>query len=189
MARFLEKLGTKVSNWLKRGKPKVPKLESRVFGHRGVAAGSVRRRAEAGGVSEQEIVHGKPGFVQIGREATRRAFTPEEIAEFEILTPNETDNFVKNGAVVQVHSSNVCGAQFLPKTGQMIVEYGAGDGCGSFYLYSSITPEEALSFIQSPSKGGWIWRYIRVQNSKYGHKKPYSKCAGYVKTTSRGFVS
>ena len=146
MAGILNKLKSTIGRWL-HGKPKPPKIS----GHRGIASGS---RANP----------------NLDRYAERFASGHETISE------EESEEFLSGLQPVFVMSSNVAMVQFFPDQGKMMVEFLAkGNKPASAYLYSQISYNEALSFLQSQSKGGWVWDNLRIRGTKSGHKKPYVK--------------
>lgn len=114
-------------------------------GNRGIAAGS-RKKPKLG--SYQERI--KKGH--------------EEIPD------DESTAFVYEGTLLFVHSTNVVAAQYFPDAQKMMVEFGDGR-----YLYSNVSVQEAISFVQAQSKGMWLWRNFRVLGSKTAHRKPYVK--------------
>mgnify|MGYP001615593602 FL=1 len=134
----------KARNFLK---PKQKPVEVKPYigaGHRGVAAGSLERRA-------------------------REGFTQAEINKFKPISEDYASDFVYEGAVLFVHSTNVSASQYWINDKKMMVEYKNG----SAYLYYNVSEQEAISFVRAMSKGGWGWTHLRVRGSKTRHRKPY----------------
>lgn len=115
-------------------------------GHRGIAAGSLKK-PDLG--SYQELL--KVGHTTV--------------------SPQEAAGFVFEEQPFYVNSSNVVMAVYYSDAKKMLVEYKGG----ASYLYSSVDEREAISFVQAQSKGGWVWDFLRIRGTKYGHKKPYIK--------------
>lgn len=115
-------------------------------GHRGVAAGSIA----------------KP---DLEAYAERLASGKEEVSE------GEVEDFLYNEIPMPVNSTNVSNVTYYPKEGKMLVQFIRGGK----YMYSQISEQEALSFAQAHSKGGWVWTYLRVRGSKTAHRKPFTK--------------
>jgi len=93
-------------------------------------------------------------------EVNRRAVGSDEIKDF-----------VYNGEILIVHSSNVSSAVYSLADKKLIIEYHSGD----VWSYGNINEQEAIGFAQAQSKGGFIWQHIRVRGSKTQHKKPAVK--------------
>lgn len=135
----------RISDWF-RSKPKAPTLG----GHRGVALGYGNRPDPntsgnaAGPVNRRTVSRG------------------------------EVDEFVNDGMMMVVHSSNVSSAVYYREINELILSFHGG----GTYAYSNISPEEARSFAQAQSKGVWTWDHLRVRGTKYGHKKPYVRLQG-----------
>ena len=100
----------------------------------------------------------------------------ENKQKWEHVTDREFHDFIYNGKPVYVHSSNVVACQYFLEAKQMAVVYGkAGDS--STYLYDNVSKEEAILFMKAPSKGIFVWTFLRVRGSKTAHHKPYRKFA------------
>lgn len=143
----MAKLFDKIRAFLGRKKP-VPKITV-TGGHRGIAAGDLAER-------HRRIAEGEEPYNQ------------EEIDKWQNVPADEAEDFIYGGQILHVNSSNLTAAQYHPETQQMMIEY--HDGA---YLYSNVTPQEALQFVQAQSKGGFIWSVFRVRGSKTAHKKPF----------------
>lgn len=141
---FLSKFLTAVG--LKRREPGEPQNKvSPSDGHRGMAFGRVGKGKE--NVSE------------------------ENRKKWERLQDREAADFVYNGSILYVHSSNVAAAQYTIESNQLILSFLNG----SVYVYGDVSEDEAISFAQSMSKGSWVWQNLRVLGSKTAHKKPFHK--------------
>lgn len=127
-------------------------------GHRGMAAGSIASRMPP--LDEKK----RPQYEKI-----KKPFTAEEMAKWGNIGPEEAEGFLWDGEILFVNSSNVAAAQFHRDAKKLMLEFKNG----SAYLYSNVSPDEAQSFIQATSKGGWVWTDLRIRGSKTGHKKPY----------------
>lgn len=114
-------------------------------GHRGVAAGNLKKPDLEGYAERLAQGHG-------------------EILE------DEVSAFINDQQLVFVNSSNVVAAQFFKDEKKMMVEF--KDGA---YMYSNVSEDEALQFMQAQSKGGFIWSVFRVRGSRTAHRKPYSR--------------
>jgi len=115
----------------------------RVLGHRGIAARDLR-----------------PG---------KQDLSAENVARWQLLSGDEVERFVYDQAPLVVHSSNVRLVQYFLDAQQLMVEFRRG----AAYLYSNVTEQEALALAQAPSKGGFVWDYLRVRGSRTAHQKPY----------------
>lgn len=115
-------------------------------GHRGVAAGDLK----------------KPNLEDYAR---RLAGEHSEVAE------SEVEDFLFNEVPLVVNSSNVGSAIYYPKEGKMMITFLNGGR----YMYSNVTEQEALQFVQSQSKGGFVWSVFRIRGTKNGHRKPFTK--------------
>lgn len=113
-------------------------------GNRGIAAGSLK----------------KPDLERYAERVERGQ---------EYIPVPEVEGFLYNEELLFVNSSNVGAVQYFPEDGKIMVEFLGG----SAYLYSNITPEEARSFVNAQSKGGWVWDHLRVRGSRTAHRKPY----------------
>lgn len=120
------------------------KLPYIMGGHRGIAAGSLKK-PDLG--SYQELL--KVGHTTV--------------------SPQEAAAYVYQEQPFFVNSSNVVMSVYYAEEKKMLVEYKGG----ASYLYSNVDEREAISFVQAQSKGGWIWSNLRIRGTKYGHKKPY----------------
>ena len=126
--------------------PKKPVIPPTIGGHRGIAAGDLKRPDLE---SYAERVGKRGGDVAIGEE--------------------EAQDFLAGGNPIFVHSTNVVMIQWFPEIGKCMVEYKGGGA----YLYSNVTESEMRSFLQAQSKGGFIWDHFRVRGSRTAHRKPY----------------
>lgn len=134
------------------GKPKPPKLNASVVGHRGIAAGDLaerQRRAER--------------FYETGDPADA-PYALEEVEKWQTLEPGTVEAFVHGGQPLFVHSSNVAMIQYHEEANKLMVEFLSGGK----YLYSNVSPEEALLFAQAQSKGKWVHSHLK-------NKKPFQK--------------
>lgn len=144
-----------------RGKaPKPAPPNTKVVGHRGIAAGSLKRRQKLA----QQFYQGS-GIAP---------YTAAEVAKWRNLGGETVQGFLEDEEPLFVHSSNVIMAQYFGVVSKMLVEFRSG----ASYLYSNVSLSEALSFAQAQSKGGWIWDNLRVRGSKTQHRKPYVKTSG-----------
>lgn len=101
---------------------------------------------------------------------------PMQLASGRILNrqkiySQEIEEFVYEGRILFVHSSNVASAQYFPEDEKLQIEYLSG----GVWLYGQVTISEAVHFAQAPSKGKWLWQHVRIQGTKTGHKKPATK--------------
>ena len=156
----LGNLKTKLGNLYSKlqGKPKpIPPTRIGSTGHRGVAAGDLRRREAA---NERFLAEGGT-----------TPWTAEEVAKWETLSPLQVDRFLYDFTPLVVNSSNVVSAQYYNDSNELRIQFKDG----SAYIYEDINTQEALEFAKAFSKGGWVWDYLRIRGTKYGHKKPYKK--------------
>lgn len=131
-----------------RGKSPRPAARNRFTGHGGVAAGSLRERVTG-----------------------QKPFSEEEKRRWRTLSSEEVQDFMENSTPLFVNSSNVVMVQYFPEVNKLLVEFKKGKA----YLYSNVSFEDALSFAQAQSKGGWVWDHLRVRGSKTAHQKPYAR--------------
>lgn len=148
MAKIIDTLA---SLFRSRNKPTPPRMPARdpetiPEGHRGIAAGDLKRRQEEG-------------------------FTQEEIDKWRRIPAGQVRDFVVDSVPLFVHSSNVSMLQYYPETQQLQVEFLNG----SAYLYSDIDVNLAIEFATATSKGGKVWDSLRIRGTKRGHKKPYKR--------------
>ena len=136
--KILEKLGQAVGIT-----PKMPYITG---GHRGIAAGSLKKPDLD--KYRQRIVTG------------HTTVSPEEAAQ---VVYEEQPFFV--------NSSNISVVQYFKDEKKLMVEFKSG----AAYLISDISEKEMIDFIQAQSKGGWYWSNIRIRGTKYGHRKAYIK--------------
>jgi KTSC domain-containing protein len=139
------------------GRPKAPpqQPQSRVVGHRGIAARNL-----------------KPG---------QQDLSAENVAKWRNLTGQEVEDFVENEQPLLVHSSNVSLMQYFKDVQKLLVEFHNG----ASYLYDNVTKSEALQFATYQSKGGAVWDLLRVRGSRTAHKKPYRKLSGKIIATPK----
>ena len=136
---------SKIRGWLKR--PPQKQARPRVGpGHRGVAAGNLSRP-------------------DLEAYAERLAQGHEEVPA------SEVEDFLAGGYPLIVNSTNVSNVTYFPQEGKLLVQFLNGGK----YMYSSISEQEALSFANAQSKGGWVWSYLRVRGSRTAHRKPFTK--------------
>lgn len=135
-----------------RAKPPKPAPASRVIGHRGIAAGSLkeRQRLQAEG---------------------KQPYTAEEIAKWRQLSGDVVEDFVENEQPLFVNSSNVVLFQYFKDVQKLLVEFKGGKS----YLYDNVSKTEAIEFATAQSKGGAVWDLLRVRGSRTAHKKPYRR--------------
>jgi len=88
-----------------------------------------------------------------------------------VYSPTEVDDFVYGGHLTFVNSTNVAAVQYNLATHEMAVTFLSGGE----YVYSSVSEQEAISFMQAQSKGVWVWDHLRIRGSKTGHRKPFRK--------------
>lgn len=137
----------RIRNIFGRNKPKPPRATIGL-GHRGIAAGDLA-----------------------ARHAAKVPYTLEEIGKWEMTGVGEAEGFIYDGKLMKVHSSNVESARYNIDTHTMEVFFLDGSG----YLYSNVSEEEAIGFVKSASKGGFLWSTFRIRGTKNGHKKPYKR--------------
>ncbi len=145
---------------LGRQKPAPPKIVPRRNigqGHRGIAAGDLKRRHEQ---AERYLET---------RDPSDRPWTEDEISRWEMLPAEEVHSFIYEDKALVVHSTNVKQARYYPHRQKMMIEYHNG----SAYLYDGVSVDEAISFANAQSKGGWVWDHLRIRGSRTGHKKSY----------------
>lgn len=142
---------SKIRKWFKKPAQKQARVRPGE-GHRGIAAGDLKERHRR-------------------MEAGEQPYTEEEIAKWETLSGNIVEDFVFNEQPMFVNSSNVNSATYYHDSKKLLVEFGKGER----YMYSNISEQEALSFAQAQSKGGWVWSNLRVRGSKTAHRKPWTK--------------
>ena len=142
---------SKIRKWFKKPAQKQARVRPGE-GHRGIAAGDLKER-------------------QRRQAAGELPFSQEEIDKWETLSGNIVEDFVFNEQPMFVNSSNVNSATYYHDSKKMLVEFGKGER----YMYSNISEQEALSFAQAQSKGGFIWDHFRIRGTKNGHRKPFTK--------------
>lgn len=71
----------------------------------------------------------------------------------------------------QVRSSNVKEAAWEPDKLVMTVRFHGN----KTYEYWLVSHSEWLSFLMSPSKGSWVWDFLRVRGSKTAHQKSHRR--------------
>jgi len=158
---LLSRLGERIGRVFGRKVPKIPLTR--------------RRRAYEDKVGrlvtpEGEIID--PGHRGVAaRDLKKPDLSPENQAKWITEPPSWVASFVYDGALINVHSSNVSHAQYLIAEGKMIV----GFKNGSEYEYGNISEEEAMIFAQAASKGVFVWDFLRVRGTKRGHRKPYRR--------------
>lgn len=126
----------------------------------------------------------EPVAPQVPEEAYPRGSVPAQIEELgqqmrfpdsgalsPAISEGEVERFLYRGAVLSVVSSNVDHVEWDHRTSQLIVTYRNG----SQYAYENISEGEARSFAEAPSKGTWVWNFLRIKGTKHGHKKPYRR--------------
>ena len=173
MASKFRSLLSQAAGFLKRrfgsprpaAKPEKPILP---YGHRGVAAGSLKerkKREEEKGAKYEKWKQGK------GPHPTEEdaPYSKEEQAKWRELSTDSIEGFLHDEQILFVHSSNVAALQYFKEAGKLMVEYLNG----SAYLYSGVSLPEASRFVSSASKGGEVWDTLRVRGSKTAHKKRY----------------
>lgn len=154
MANIIRPIVAKIRSFFgsKPSPPKAPKRITVTGGQRGVAAGDLRMR------------HRK---IREGQEP----YEPKEIEKWGNVPEGEATDFVYGGFPLFVNSSNVASATYHHESNEMDVEFLDG----SMYRYSSVTPQEALEFVQYQSKGDFIWTKFRIRGTKNGHRRPFQK--------------
>ena len=85
------------------------------------------------------------------------------------LSPEVAD-FVYDGDLLIVRSSNVREAQYIHETGSLIVVYLNGDR----WRYT-INDIMAAGFAQATSKGKWIWSNVKIRGTTHDHQVPATK--------------
>jgi hypothetical protein len=136
------------------GFPRAPKFSP---GHRGTHATSLHMR-------QAKINRGESPYSQ------------EEMRQWRAIPSDEVEDFICNEQPIFFHSSNVNMAQFFRGEKKLMVEYkGKNDKPNSAYLYEDISEDEALSLVNSGSKGGWVWDSLRIRGTVYGTKKVYHR--------------
>ena len=146
-----------------KGKPPKPAPpNTRVIGHRGIAAGSLQER--------QRLAE------EFYRGSGVAPYSAEEIARWQNLSGDEVYDFVNNETLLIVNSSNVASLQYFPTVQKLLVEFLNGKA----YIYSDVSQAEALQFATYQSKGGAVWDLLRVRGSRTAHKKPYSRTSGKI---------
>lgn len=199
MAKLLQALSSKISSWLRK-KPlptinprrpqgyqeaKKPLVEGRgpnIPNWRGIAAESLPGRlVDAQIPSDVDILEELGDVDNLDWPVVEYGnFEQSEIDQWRMIPESEAFGFLHNYDVLPVSSSNVVAVQRLPATDELIVEFGAGSGGGSYYIYSNVSAAEADSFLKAPSKGSWVWSNLRIRGTKKGHRKPYRPYGGFV---------
>ncbi len=82
------------------------------------------------------------------------------------LHVGEVEEFVHEGALLVVSSSNVADAVYSKADQKLIISFLNG----STYAYSPVSEAWAYSFAEAGSKGGWCWSYLRVRGPGGDHK-------------------
>jgi hypothetical protein len=102
--------------------------------------------------------------------------------ENRLISVEDVQEFLEGKRDILVDSTNVYSIGYRPETEQLHVGFqsktpdGKPSGqLGSMYEYDQISPEEAKSFLQVNSKGGWVWDELRIRGTKTGHKKAYRR--------------
>lgn len=71
-------------------------------------------------------------------------------------------------------SSNVASGNY--NLGQKYLELGFNNG--GRYGYHNVSPVEAMSLYNSPSKGKWVWDNLRRRGTVFGYQKSYTYISG-----------
>lgn len=90
------------------------------------------------------------------------------------ILDTEENRFLALGERVYVDSSNVAWIQYLAAFEGTPEHLYVGYKDGSTYMYSEITPEMAIAFLNAPSKGSWVWNNLRIRGTVFGWQKPYA---------------
>lgn len=162
MARSLRSFLTSASNFLSKltgKKPKPPVVQRRTYQ---TARGQT-----------VEVPGGGHRGVGIG-DTNKPDLSMENIQKWRGLGIDELEDFVFNGQIMFVHSTNVAAAQYFIETNQLMVEFlGKKGKANSAYLYNNIGVEDAVSFAKAESKGIWVWSWLRIKGSRTAHRVPF----------------
>ncbi len=90
----------------------------------------------------------------------------ENRAKWKTLGGQYVEDFVQNGEIMFVHSTNVAAAQYHKDAQKLMIEYLDG----SAYLYSPISESMAYTFAEYDSKGGFVWDYLRLRGKGADHR-------------------
>ena len=141
-----------------RGSTKLP--NARVLGHRGVAAGSIAAR-QAAGKASRATSKGDKISLEPGILVEAEAFTEAERRQHHFVGTNDVQAFVYDAEPMTFHSTNVLMAQYFARDNKLMVEFHSGKKSAErSYMYSSMTPQEAIAFAQAGSKGRWVHRNL-----------------------------
>lgn len=78
--------------------------------------------------------------------------------------------------VLTPESSNVYSYQYDVDTWTLYIRFQShihAGGPGSMYAYSNVPPDIFLKMHTAPSKGGFVWDYIRIRGTVSGHRYDY----------------
>ena len=100
---------------------------------------------------------------EIQDQARREQYDPEE-------------RWLHSGEYRPVDSSNVDGQAYFLDKEELLVGFHGGDKSKgiTYYVYFSVTEEEARDFYGAPSKGSWVWDHLRIRGTSLGHQKDYA---------------
>lgn len=86
-----------------------------------------------------------------------------------LVQEGEVADFLYDGQLLIVHSSNVRDAVYNLPGQKLIITYMDG----ATWEYSPVSEHEALLFAQSQSKGTFVWSFLRVRGkgNKHKHRK------------------
>lgn len=154
--------------WRKQGTSSQPEPQTRKVGTSGDTRDSrpPRSGAEQRAPDQREAEQRFPG-VDVGGPSPYRNKTPLPFPYS--LDPNSPAARFLRGEWISVTSSNVDRIYYdLDKNTLRVVFNDQNE-----YHVWPISPDEAVSFLRAPSKGGWYWDNVRIRGTALGHKKFY----------------
>lgn len=95
------------------------------------------------------------------------ASQPNTVAE--TFATDDVDAFLHFGKWLPVQSSNVAEIRYDPDESELQIRFLNG----GYYQYQDVSVREAESLARSSSKGKWVWDFLRVRGTIFGHRKPY----------------
>lgn len=140
---------------------------ARLFGGRKKPAKPVRYGGTDRGAGHRGVARGSRPRNELGQPI----YSAEEIGKWEGLTGTEIEQFLYDGKVITVNSSNVEAFRYDIEKKRLYVDYLDGSG----YWYDGVPEKIAERAMTMQSKGDFVWDYLRIRGTKTGHKYPYHK--------------
>lgn len=111
---------------------------------------------------------------------TTKSGAPRQVVDLQIDGRNRrfpVTHPIVTGAYVPADSSNVHSFSYSYDKSRLYVRFhpsgAANRGKGSLYAYEHVPPRLFLLMLDAPSKGGFIWDWIRIRGTVSGHRFDY----------------